>query len=302
MTILDTILSDTSLPPVLYHYTSPDRFKKIIDSGHLRVSDIRYVENDISFSYTREFVADHLLRLMQPLKRRMNRKNRTDNLEIKLKLLNELKKRLASLEQFHMFVTSFSQDGDLGSSWRDYCPGSIGYSIGFAGDTLSRLAGQQEFRLVECIRSKSGQENIVSAIVSESMGRLKTGSKDASEWLLTLNTAADEFVLKTIQLAAVFQHPSSHERSAWRLFSMPVPILPTNSTMRFRSSQTKLVPYLEFMLSEKKGAVPDIRKVIIGPTPDPKLSRDSLELFMSANSLQSCVVHYSRVPYTGSPN
>jgi len=300
MSIFDKIFSDSILPPVLYHYTSPKCFAKIVESGYLYAANIRYIKNDISFSYTIEMVREEIKRQIQSLKRLFKKAHTDDVPEKKIRLLNGLIKRLASLEQFHIFIISFSQDSDLSSSWQDYCPGGIGLSIGFDTERLAYLAKRQGFKLVGCSHNKAEQEKIVNALVSESIEKIKTDSNNASEWLLTLNTAVDEFALKTIQLTAMFKHPSCSEKSEWRLFSMPVPILPTNSSIRFRGGESMLVPYLEFMLADKKNATPLIKKIIVGPTPDKKLSHNSLELFMSVNALKSCTIHYSQLPYSES--
>ncbi len=300
MSIFDKILSDAILPPVLYHYTSPKCFTEIVESGYLYAANIRYIKNDISFSYTIEMVREELKRQIKSLKRLLKKEGRTDVPEKKIRLLNELIKRLASLEQFHIFIISFSQDSDLSSSWQDYCPGGIGLSIGFDTERLTYLAKRQGFKLVGCNHNKTEQERIVNALVSESIEKIKPDSKNASEWPLTLNTTADEFALKTIQMAAIFKHPSCSEKSEWRLFSMPIPILPTNSSIRFRGGESMLIPCLEFMLADKKDGEPPIKKIIIGPTTDKKLSRNSLELFMSANALKSCSILYSQIPYSES--
>ena len=169
MSIFDKILSDAILPPILYHYTSPKCFAKIVESVHLYAVNMRYIKNDISFSYTIEMVKEEIKRQIKPLKHLFKKKDKAGVLEKKIRLLNELIKRLASLEQFHIFIISFTQDGDMNSSWQDYCPSGIGFSIGFDIKHLAYLAKRQGFKLVGCNHNKAEQERIVNALVSESI-------------------------------------------------------------------------------------------------------------------------------------
>lgn len=298
MSVLDKFLIDQMVPPVLYHYTSSKCFTEIVESGCLFAVSIRHIKNDISFAYTITMVKKELQKQLKHQKLLLKKEDPKDTVRKKIRLLSELIKRVASMEQFHIFIFSLSQDGDAISSWKDYCPEGIGFSIGFDTEHLQNLAKRQGFALVGCCHNKTEQENIVKDMIADSVEKIKTDGKNTSEWLLTLNNTADEFATKTIQLAAVYKHPHCSEKSEWRLFAMPTPILPTNSSMQFMDKKSMPAPYLKFMLSDEKEIAPLIPSVIIGPTPDKNLSRNSLELFLSAHGLQSCTIHYSHIPYS----
>jgi hypothetical protein len=297
MNIIDTIHTNYMLPPILYHYTSPACFSKIVEGRYLFASHLGFIKNDISFSYTVELVREELKRRIKSIKLPFKNKRQSGVQEKKIRLLKGFIKRLGSLEQFHIFVISFSLDGDMGSSWQNYCPGGIGFSMGFDAGCLDMLAKNQGFTLVECIHDASEQKKIIHSLVSESVETEKMDMNNDSEWLLAINTSADEFALNTVRLAAIFKHPSYHEKAEWRMFSMPVPILPTNSSIRFRKEGPALIPCQNFMLSNSISDVPFLKKTIIGPTPDKTLSSSSLELFLSVNALQSCIVEYSQIPH-----
>jgi Protein of unknown function (DUF2971) len=299
MSILDKILSHQIVPPVLYHYTSPKCFTEIVESGCLFAVSIRHINNDISFSHTITLVKEELQKQIKRQKLLLKKEGQKDTIWKNIKLLSELMKRMASLEQFHIFIVSFSQNGDATTSWQDYCPEGIGFSIGFNTQHLRDLAKRQGFILIGCCHNKTDQEKIVKALVEESVEKIKTDSKNNSEWFLTLTNTADEFAAKIIQLASICKHPHCTETSEWRLFAMPTPILPTNSSMQFMEKKSMPAPYLKFMLPDEKEIAPLLHKVIIGPTPDKKLSRDSLELFLSTRGLQSCAIHHSQIPYSG---
>ena len=78
MSIFDKILSDAILPPVLYHYTSPKCFAEIVESGYLYAANIRYINNDISFSYTIEMVREELKSQIKSLRPLLKKKDHAD--------------------------------------------------------------------------------------------------------------------------------------------------------------------------------------------------------------------------------
>jgi len=298
MNIIETIISNQLIPPVLYHYTSPSRFIDIVEGRCLLAFNLQHIKNNDSFEYTIELVEKELREQLKHKSRLLRTKGKHDGTGKQIKLLSELTKRLSELARFHIFIVSLTQDGDAKSSWQDYCPKGIGVSIGFDAAHLNELAQQQGFILAGCCHTRREQENAVKALIGESVDKIKTEDKNASEWLLTLNNTADEFATKTVQLAALFKHPHCSEKSEWRLLAMPTPILPTNSSIRFMGNDLMPAPYLKFMLSDNTGMASLIPKVIIGPAPDKKLSRGSLELFLSARALESITITHSRIPYS----
>lgn len=81
------------------------------------------------------------------------------------KFLNQLEQWIlngfiAELEH-QIFVCSFTENGNLLSQWRAYCPPGRGISLGFHFTAISETAKNQSFKLEKCIYEPGEQRKLV---------------------------------------------------------------------------------------------------------------------------------------------
>lgn len=112
-------------PPTLYHYTSMAGLLSILETGRIRASHVRYLNDRSGLAAMWEAVINRL-------EIRRDSANTTEGGAYLSKIIE-----LATNKHLgNQFVASFSENGDDLSQWRSYCPGGAGFSIGFATDAL----------------------------------------------------------------------------------------------------------------------------------------------------------------------
>jgi hypothetical protein len=123
----------------VYHYTTTDGFKGILESGEIWATSIYCLNDWTEFEYARKPFIDSLPALL----------NNEDTAGGAASLLPDLDKFVNPRPP--LFVCSFSaaRDGDDLGQWRAYSH-PYGYAIGFHVDTLRNYAGLLGFSLVPC--------------------------------------------------------------------------------------------------------------------------------------------------------
>ena len=146
-------------PPVLYHYTSGRGLLGIIERREIWLSDCAYLNDRSELKH-----ADHILRaIISDLKSADNNSPGV----------------LAGLDAIAAYSTdghftrplsfSVSEEGDLLSQWRGYCPHSGGYSIGFANDFWRGIIAPFSFTLRQCVYDQNRQRGIIDEALRRSL-------------------------------------------------------------------------------------------------------------------------------------
>lgn len=281
-------------PPVLFHYTSMEGLLSIAESGRIRATHIRYL-NDWSEAET---LWGLVLKRLQERRDSANSAERTR--------LSEIIDLARARRPPSDFVASFSEEGDDLSQWRSYCPGQAGFSIGFSSTSLRSqwvsdpVGGQPSFVGAKLLRvaylSKTNMSEIDRAIddglqlgaqLHGGMGFFGpiSGQQAVSAWFSVIAPSYKDLAY-------------SAERE-WRIVvSKPHKPMPGQ---RFRAGKSTVIPYVEvelnrdldFKLSEEHM----IRKVFVGPTPSPDLSLEALRSFFLAKGHPEVFVERSAIPF-----
>ena len=199
-----------------------------------------------------------------------------------------------------LFVGSFTENGNLLSQWRGYCPHGKGVSIGFEPDLLVASAHRASFSFGRCVYDQVVQGRIAGEVVDNIL-ELARGSEPSlkhhvSQSWHELFQSIEPLLLR---IAALMKHSSFREEQEWRLVSqvfanyVKPPIL-------YREGVSTLLPYLEIPLPTKlhheKEALA-ILHTIIGPTPSPNLSMGSVSKYLSRAGVAPNRVSNSGIPY-----
>jgi hypothetical protein len=64
-----------------------------------------------------------------------------------------------------VYVASFTEEGDLLSQWRGYCPKG-GFSVGFASNLLSDVANKHDSFLLPCIYDFKIQKKLLEELLA----------------------------------------------------------------------------------------------------------------------------------------
>jgi len=268
------------------HYTSMAGLMGIVGTELLWATNIKFLNDEHEFQHALDLVKQLMEsdRVLQ---------NRSDNPEF-AKFVDQVKGKVKSLDDFRadsVFTFSFSEETDLLSQWRGYCPGNNGYCIKFdLQELFQAVKGKYEnVYLFPCVYDYDDKRAQLVSLLNEYWQQyVATGTtQQRGEVIESLTTRIQ-------LLASHFKHPSFKEEKEHRIVVLldyaPGPHL------KFRAGSTSLVPYIELPSPRKT-----IKRICIGPTANRQLARRSLEVFLETHGIDvffgAIEVVYSDTPY-----
>jgi hypothetical protein len=278
-------------PAILYHYTSMEGLLGIVNSGRIRATDIRYL-NDESES---KQIWDALQGRIQ------QRLAGTSGQELAhaQEVLGAIESRHTSGVFVDVFVASFSEVGDSLSQWRAYSQGGIGFSIGFDSSALrmqsvTRTLLEQPVsvmgRLARVRYVRADDDPSIDSVIAAIDQHSESMEDAIKSWSgVEKPSRGDIFRAVVSTLAPAFKHDAFE----WRLILSKSPSrMPLK---QFRPGKSMLIPYVE---AEPKGEGSYfIHEVIVGPTPHPALSKEAVESLVESIGQPQVVVRESKAPY-----
>ncbi len=245
MSILDELTA--AIPTkTLYHYTDANGFLGIFQAGSIWATSAYHLNDVQEFRYAIDLITGLLIKRLTPENRQFNTH------------YSELAKMLDDIANgVQVFVSSFSEEGDLLSQWLAYSGPKNGYAIGF-GPEHFRMASRQGFRLVRCVYKKDEQEALASKVI-DVFCEMRSQGRDV--------TAEGDDVHDVVMVAvATMKHPGFEREAEWRLIK-PVIMGYEEETVYFRQGRSGIVPYLKASLvGEGERFNPDA--IYLGPNDD----------------------------------
>jgi len=283
-------------PSILYHYTSMQGLLSIVESGRIRATHIRFL-NDWSEAETMwNLVRQRLHARRELLKSQEDRTFLTAILDLS-------EERVPHND----FLASFSEEGDDLTQWRAYCPSEPGFSIGFSSTALrSQWVSDPHGKSPSFVGAKLVKVRYVSerdfsdldTMIDSALalGRQLHGSAGFGGRTLSKEQIAVGSFSVT---APIYKNAAFRAESEWRMIlSKPHKPMPG---LRFRPGKSTIVPYVEVELNMdlnyKLAEDYLIRKVIVGPTPNPMLSVEALKSLFISKEHPEVEVEQSSIPY-----
>jgi hypothetical protein len=268
----------------LYHYTSLSGVLGIVDSGQLRASDIRFMNDSAELRHTLDLLRDQVTRRIVA---------GTDSPNLLNRLLQWLSHRMVSGPM--LFGASFRANGNLLSQWWGYSAHGKGVSLGFNPGVILECARGQRFHVGRCIYDPGEQHQLIEKIVDSVE---QTAGELSQQGPSTPADAVFEQVEEDLlRIAAILKHPAFEEEQEWRLIS-PAIRSPGNAAVNFREGSSMLVPYYAFGLVAPGRAGLSLDHVYLGPTGNRELSMTSLELYLTRNHARPAAgISYCDIPF-----
>jgi hypothetical protein len=262
--------------PHLYHYTSPDGLLGIALSGSLWFTNVDYL-NDLKES------TYGIHKIAEVLKANYN----SPTLASDLMVLDA-----PSPSSRGIFTFSFTEESDLLSQWRGYCPDG-GFCISINHMYLKKM--QEKFGIVfkKCIYSDSDIEALVrTEIVGLTNQEFKTHYDQ-----MGLSSSQDirrKIFEKTAFYSPFIKHMKFAEEKEWRMIlRRDINITPNNEiVLRFRATKNLIIPYIALpLVPERGGSI--FSRIIVGPSANMKLAGDACRaLVMDPEKVSN-----SEIPY-----
>ena len=287
-------------PTHLYHYTSAEGLKGIVENRRIWASDIFSLNDWEEFFHGRDAAERDLDKLL------------ADALGKDCQTIQWIKNEISQITvgmSLHTYVCSFSEEQDDLGQWRAYCPRG-GFAIGFPFARLRELTRENDshFSLKRCTYRKEERNAIIKTVVEDALKQ----KQDAYTKLLA--NAGDQTAESAIRCALsgalkwqlfevcpTIKNKAFEGEKEWRLISAPRSDNYKNSR-KFRIRDGLTIPYLEFPLNDAD--LWSQVEVCVGPSPYPeeanKFARMLLLSGLEKKALPTgCVgrVRNSKVPY-----
>jgi hypothetical protein len=299
-----------------------ETLKKIADSGRIRATSIRYL-NDVS---------ERVYALSAIRKRLESRPLETQSLFESGSENTEEERSFDDLP----FVASFSSLGDSLPQWRSYCPNGNGVSIGFAVESLKGGfvdlgTGSDKMKFLDRALSQAwtafepvkyliqedddALDSVIDGILKEAEQTQKKYNATAEEYEDDEGRKITDFIelgpCVTASLDRVASRTKHASFKAENEFRLIVRMWLALNKIEYRCSASTLVPFVsvsipnpgEFATPRKRYKfAADVAKpffidsVTIGPTPNKELSKQALHAYFLGRGYD-VTIHESKVPF-----
>ena len=244
--------TNDNLTSIVYHYTTLEGFKSIVENSTLWASNFSYL-NDSSEIWYGKNLLNQLIKEEGYLESNQYTNETKEITNIFLNFLNG--------SAYHAYGCCFSSLNDSLSQWRGY---GQGIAIGFDRWALDRQ-NIDDFRLEKVnyslSESKSLVHEIFHAFLTEALQWV--GNPDYNNIKLALASSFCNYIEFTIPM---MKDPSFSDEMEWRLVKFRSTLTPCDQSpeIKFRAKGNLIIPYLELKLSPG-GKLP-INHVKVGPT------------------------------------
>jgi hypothetical protein len=303
MDFVQKIRSQTPKNP-LFHYTSQIGFLGIVQTKSIWATDIRYLNDEEEFLYAMNLIRGELKGLWAKIEEGYFSDSKQERIhaELAYRLMDDALSDPVMPEEYHIFVCSFSEKGDLLSQWRAYCPKANGFSLAFEYNQLKAQMKKQGFWLSKCLYKLEDQRNLIWQLLKGLAIKLLDNWNIIADMIKNRPAELEDFVFRIeyefiegmFHMCPVLKNPAFAEEHEWRLISTPIPT--NHSQVRFREGKSMIIPYFEFRLSEEDHNL-TFHTVNIGPTPHRQLSSISTKNFLSANGVKTKQLNQTTIPY-----
>jgi len=211
------------------------------------------------------------------------------------KYIDDIREKLKTLDKFvteSIFTLLFSEETDLLSQWRGYCPDNAGYCVVFDIHKVfeETKAAYQTAHLVNCVYDIETKEGILKDLLNKYWFKHNPCKTDKER-----KAIIDELGKEVMLQASFFKHSSFSEERERRI----VVILDFNNTnlIKFRQGKLAIIPYIDLPAKKEH-----LKEIIIGPTSAKELTKRSLEMYLekvfeAPSFIHDCRVAYSKTPY-----
>jgi hypothetical protein len=305
--LIRQILS-TNAPPHLFHYTSPAGLIGILSNRSLWATDVQHMNDLKELRQAIETAQIYINNKINALYRgQVNSSFREANKSDRHAAILQLMSGHVGSHGAGIFVVSLTEQRDLLSQWRAYCPPGGGYAFGLPTSKLLGLAERQDFYLTPCVYDEQKQYKIMAEMVEFHFSKI-VGFMEADKSLsyddIRMSSALASFSEDVARYGAILKHRSFVEEREWRLISAPIFL--GDPRLKFRIGRRSVVPYCEFALFDS--SCPNIAEpsggdhsvvTVVGPTSSPGPAQLAVQSLMYSHLGAGCAHGMSEVPYRG---
>lgn len=275
---------------VLYHYTTADGMKGIIDTCAFRNSDVNFLNDPLELIYGKKVVMDVIYSYL-----------RNTNDQSIVKLLSRLKDIVGVQNTYNTYITCFSEFDNLLSQWERYAANGYGYNIGihFSSDSDSRTRVWYNLEelfvqnYLPCLRKVIYEIDEQYSVVKKYLDAIIEGSKRYIDENNDIDTSWD--AITSIEAANIllefmytFKSPSYKEEHEWRLI-YTIGKEWKSKIRNYRVSNNLIKPYLNMYIYNyiNDDYIFPLQSIKAGPMLEIESVKKSLDEYLKHNSICS---------------
>jgi hypothetical protein len=267
------------------HYTSQRGLIGILSTETLWATNIKFLNDEQEFQHAVELIKQIIptSKITSAHPHHAVHVGFLDRIKAKLELLHEY-------ETGSIYTCSFSQEVDLLSQWRGYCPENNGFCLVFALDEVfkSVQTTYPTVELKECIYEDADKEARIKALLNKHWPLYHSAADENAK-----QGVIDKLGKEVMLMASYFKHSSFSEEKERRLvLTLDYPPI---SGLKFRNGRFSLIPYIELQVPRSC-----VKSVCIGPTAHKTLAQRALEMFLEmayGGPFDVPAVGFSKTPY-----
>ena len=290
-------VEDIDEPDILYHYTSQKGLLGILKDSKLWMTDILYLNDSSEFTYTLNLAKlelEKLKELLPPFKTIGGVMNLTSEDEINnkthdtirvIKKFFEIFSDIKEQKRIENYIFSLSRKKDDLSQWRSYCPQEGGFSIGFDYKRLVSLLDKNEgYVITKCIYDSEMKHAFIKSLF-DPINNIEL-QKDFDK-----NKVSLDIVSKTMFYSSFIKDKSFVDEQEYRIINNGINV---DKIINHREGKSMIIPYIDFSPVDDDKL--PISKIIVGPTPHPKLSKLSIDSLLKLKGYD-VKAEISEIPY-----
>jgi hypothetical protein len=275
-------------PSILFHYTTPIGLLGISHSKNIWATDIRFLNDKKELQHSLDITHS----ILDDFHKLDDNPQKIKGLDYDF--IEYLRINLVRKWSPEVYVASFTEEGDLLSQWRGYCPKG-GFSIGFHFDLLSQIAIKHDSFLLPCVYDFKIQKQILEELLvfysKKYVEAIKDNNQAKSDELG--HSISNEFIISLFALAPMLKHESFKEEKEWRIVSSRFYV---KQEIKFRANESNIIPYIETSLCQSEEEI-NFERIIIGPASTNQFSKEAVLRLLKKNRMPQYSIMLSSAPY-----
>ena len=276
-------------PSILFHYTSPIGLLGIAQEKTIWASDIRFLNDKKEFQHSLDITHS----IIESFYKVNNEPSKLKGLAYDF--IEYLRINLRKKWNPRVYVASFTEEGDLLSQWRGYCPKG-GFSLGFSSNLLSEVAKKHDSFLLPCVYDFKTQKQLLEELLLSYGKKYEEAANNKKNTDQLVNSLSNEFIISLFAISPMLKHYSFKEEKEWRIVSAN---LRTEPDIKFRANESSIIPYIEMALDNDGNEI-EFRKVFIGPASNNEYSKEAVSQLLRKNRIPENNIQFSSAPYRSS--
>ncbi|GEM_PF-1336419 len=303
------VFKDLHIPKVLFHYTDINGLNGILSTRKFWATHFKFLNDKTEILYADKLITSIIQGYINKIQDSWIRwvlEKTISTRENSLSLLDHI--------NYDIYITSFSENGDLLDQFRAYGNDGAGYSIGVKPNELKQKKSghvifsyqQTELTFIKVEYNPQTQKALAEKTIEET---IKTLQQIVDSNLHSQKKNGDTIIERCrqifVQLALFYKHPSFSNEQEWRIIQAKMGNKirdgqrAATEGLFYRNRNNIFVPYIEldFTSREYIGYLP-LSQIILGP----KLHENayiSLQMFLDTLNYIDAMpqIKFSELPY-----